>query len=129
MKCKTHGFYSLLLIIQSISSFLAETSIQDLIPVFWPWALNVSIALWLSFEQKALVRFLWEKAELALSKVMNNERQKNKIIELSRLLVQALEVNNIANILGYQRQLKEAFIEYKQKQLSRNKKSRVMSLP
>ncbi len=40
---------------------------------------------------------------------MNEQTQKNKIIELSRLLIQALEVNNIANIIGYHRQLKEAF--------------------
>ncbi len=48
---------------------------------------------------------------------MNNLTLKNKIIELSRLLIQALEMNNIANIIGYQRQLKEAFINYEQKQM------------
>jgi|AntDryMetagUQ255_1029468.scaffolds.fasta_scaffold95757_1 hypothetical protein len=59
---------------------------------------------------------------------MNNQTQKNKIIELSRLLIQALEVNNIANIIGYHRQLKEAFTEYEQKQLLRKKKSLVINL-
>jgi hypothetical protein len=49
-----------------------------------------------------------KKPELKLSKDMNSLTLKNKIIELSRLLIQALEMNNIANVIGYQRQLKEA---------------------
>ena len=48
---------------------------------------------------------------------MNSLTLKNKIIELSRLLIQALEMNNIANIIGYQRQLKEAFTSYEQKRM------------
>lgn len=48
---------------------------------------------------------------------MNNLTLKNKIIELSRLLIQALEMNNLANIIGYQRQLKEAFVNYEQKRM------------
>ncbi len=58
-----------------------------------------------------------KKPELKLSKGMNKLTLKNKIIELSRLLIQALEMNNIANIIGYQRQLKEAFINYEQKRM------------
>ena len=61
--------------------------------------------------------FFGKKSELKLSKDMNNLTLKNKIIELSRLLVQALETNNIANIIGYQRQLKEAFTSYEQKRM------------
>ncbi len=56
---------------------------------------------------------------------MNKLTLKNKIIELSRLLIQALEMNNIANIIGYQRQLKEAFINYEEnKMLLKEKESR-----
>ena len=59
---------------------------------------------------------------------MNEQTQKNKIIELSRLLIQALEVNNIANIIGYHRQLKEAFTEFEQKHLPRKKKRSAINL-
>jgi hypothetical protein len=58
-----------------------------------------------------------KKPELKLPKGMNSLTLKNKITELSRLLIQALEMNNIANIIGYQRQLKEALISYEQKQM------------
>ena len=59
---------------------------------------------------------------MKLSKDMSNLTLKNKIIELSRLLIQALEMNNIANIIGYQRQLKEAFINYEQKRMPMKEK-------
>jgi hypothetical protein len=59
---------------------------------------------------------------------MNDRRQKNKIIELSRLLIQALEINNIANILGYHQQLKMAFIEYEQKEIYRKKKTMAINI-
>ncbi len=63
------------------------------------------------------VALFGKKRVLKLSKGMNNLTLKNKIIELSRLLIQALEMNNIANIIGYQRQLKEAFVNYEQKRM------------
>ncbi len=63
------------------------------------------------------VALFGKKPVLKLSKGMNNLTLKNKIIELSRLLIQALEMNNIANIIGYQRQLKEAFVNYEQKRM------------